>query len=128
LSDPAELSGVLNRALDAMGTLDATGFTETPSMVAAWQDFRQATDPVAVWLDRATTAGAGLTCTKSALHGTYNTAAAKDGRPTMTANAFGRALRRHRPQVQEAQRVVNGKTVWVWDGIGLASTGAPPWP
>ena len=49
-----ELSGVLNKALHALPRLRDKGFTESPSMAAALGDFRQATDPIAVWLDRKT--------------------------------------------------------------------------
>jgi hypothetical protein len=38
----------------------------------------------------------------------------------MSKNAFGRALRRVRPQLEEAQRLWEGREqVWVWRGLGL---------
>ena len=37
----------------------------------------------------------------------------------MTANAFGRALRRLRPSIEEKQRTLRRKPVWVWLGLEL---------
>ncbi|MBI1955060.1 MAG: hypothetical protein HYS38_01555 [Acidobacteria bacterium] len=54
LSEPAELSGVLNRALDTIASLRANGFSNASSTTQAMDEFRQATDPLAVWLDRNT--------------------------------------------------------------------------
>ncbi len=53
LSTPDELSGLLNRALVALRAVRARGsFSQSPSMQAAWSEFRESTDPLAVWLER----------------------------------------------------------------------------
>src|SRR5262249_38580390 len=54
LSDPAELSGVLNKTLEALATIRARGLSDSDSTNRATDEFRQATDPLAVWLDRKT--------------------------------------------------------------------------
>ena len=57
LADPQELAGALNKALAALPHLrERHGFEVTPTM--AWEEFRETTDPLAVWLDRATVEGA----------------------------------------------------------------------
>jgi hypothetical protein len=51
LSRPEELSGLLNKALDAFAKIRSSGFTQSESMMQAWSEFRCATDPLSVWLD-----------------------------------------------------------------------------
>ena len=119
LADPGELSGVLNHALDALPNLRAHGFTESPSMRAAWDEFRQETDPLAVWVDTHALLGPEAMVPKGELLRAYNDAARRDQRPIITGVAMGRALKRLRPEVREAQRTVGDTVVWVWLGIGL---------
>ncbi|MBI1743550.1 hypothetical protein HYR54_10865 [Candidatus Acetothermia bacterium] len=122
LSDPSELSGLLNQVLDALRSLRERGtYLESESMRGAWEEFRAMTDPVAVWLDRATVEHPDAMVTKDGLLSTYNAATRQEGGPTMTRQAFGRALRRLRPNIQEAQRKIAGKLQWVWLGLGLKS-------
>jgi putative DNA primase/helicase len=83
LAAPNELSGVFNRALDALPAVLERGIAESATMRAA---------------------------------------RARDGLPPMTATAFGRALRRLRPRVREAQRKVSGRVCWVYLGLGLRAT------
>jgi putative DNA primase/helicase len=118
LGQPGELSGVLNRALDAFPRL-ADGITEAESMRKAADEFRQTTDPLAVWLAAELISKAEIFISKADLLAAYNRACELANRPIMTRNAFGRSLSRHRPGLQEAQRTVNGKLDWVWLGIGL---------
>jgi phage/plasmid-associated DNA primase len=54
LADPAELSGVLNKALEAIAAIRSRGLSESTSTRRAMDEFRKATDPPAVWLDRHT--------------------------------------------------------------------------
>jgi P4 family phage/plasmid primase-like protien len=120
LSAPRELSGVLNRALDALaGIRKRGGLTESASMRAAFAEFRQTTDPLSVWLDRATIEDSGALVTKGALLAAYNQEAAREGLPRMTATGFGLAIRKLRPALVDTQRTVSGKVQWVWLGIGL---------
>jgi putative DNA primase/helicase len=119
LADPGELSGVLNKALDAFPTVSVKGITETASMREAWSEFRMVTDHLAVWLERATVEYSHACTRKNALRTAYNTARDGDGLANMTASAFGRALKKLRPNMQEAQRTFAGKVEWVYLGIGL---------
>lgn len=116
LADPAELSGVLNQALAALPHIrHLGGFPETPSMRAAWDEFRQVTDPLAVWLDRHIVALPARSVAQKRLHQAYNLYCAARGRPPMTAHALTKAIRRAYPAVELAQR---GRE-WHWLGIGL---------
>ena len=65
LSDPAELSGVLNQALAYLPEVLRRGVGETASMRNAWGEFRTSTDPLAVWLDLNTVAHPAATVAKN---------------------------------------------------------------
>ncbi|MBI4498626.1 MAG: hypothetical protein HY689_12080 [Chloroflexi bacterium] len=124
LTAPSELSGALNRALAVLPGLREKGrFTEGASMRAAWLDFRGVTDPLAVWLDRSTVAGAEARVVKDDLLRAFNADCTREGRPPMMTKTFGKALRNLRPDVQEGRRMVGGEYVWCWLGIGLKAPG-----
>jgi P4 family phage/plasmid primase-like protien len=125
LSDPRELSGVLNKALDVLPRVRCEGFSETESMREAWEEFKAMTDPLAVWLEHNTVTGANAWVTKSALLSAFNQAADSQGRAGMTAQAFGRAMKRARPDVGEAYRTVGGREVKCYTGIGLKGSDGP---
>jgi putative DNA primase/helicase len=119
LAAPPELSGVLNRALDALEAMERRGggFTESASIRAAYAEFRDTTDPVAVWLDVATLDAPDMLVTKAQLLAAFNAEAERAGRPALTPTAFGRALRRLRPNLMDGQRTVGSKLQWVWIGL-----------
>jgi putative DNA primase/helicase len=121
LAAPRELSGALNKALVALKRLRIAGkFTETESTSTALAQFHAVTDPLAVWLDRNTVSTPTAMVLMSALHTEYNRACSTDGRPPMTSQLFGRALRKLRPDVGEAQRTIGfQKSQRVYLGIGL---------
>jgi len=120
LADPGELSGVLNKALDALPLVLERGITETPSMCKAQEELRMVTDPVPVWLNRTIIDKAGLLIPKQKLMAIYNEDCEKHGRPPYTETAFGLALKRVRPDLQDGQRTVGGrKGVHCWLDIGL---------
>jgi P4 family phage/plasmid primase-like protien len=119
LSEPGELSGVLNRALAVLPRIRRDGFTESESMRDAWEEFKAMTDPVAVWLENNTVSEANAWVPKSALIAAYNKSAEESGRAGLTAQAFGRAMKRARPEVGEAQRTVGGRQVKCYTGVGL---------
>ena len=119
LAEPQELSGVLNKALDVLPRLLKSGFTESQSMRDAWNEFRETTDPVAVWLDAHTVQGTDLMVAKRDLLKAYNATARAEQRPTMTGMGFGQALKRLQPSIREAQRTIAGAVTWVWRGLGL---------
>lgn len=121
LADAPELSGVLNRALDALTEMRERGggLLRSESMREAWAEFRQTTDPVATWLDWATVERADAMVLKRDLLGAYNVQAEREGRVPLTKTAFGLAVKRLRPNVSEAQRTIGGSVQWVWLGLGL---------
>ena len=127
LSEAKELSGVLNKALEALPKLRREGFTESKSMRAAWEEFRQMTDPLAVWLENFTVEHPAVFVAKHDLQAQYNQHCEKSGRAGMTNQAFGRAFRRLKPHIEAGQREVNGEPkTWVWLGLGLRRTEQPP--
>ncbi len=120
LSDPAELSGVLNKALEFLPQIREFGLTETQSMKLAHADFRQATDPLAVWLDRATIMSPDLMTSQDTLRKAYNEEAMRRERAPLSSQAFGRAFKQLRPNVQTKQRMHEGNPkTWVYLGIAL---------
>ena len=55
LANPRELSGVLNKALQALKQIqESKGLMESVSMSAAANEFREITDPLAAWLNSST--------------------------------------------------------------------------
>jgi P4 family phage/plasmid primase-like protien len=126
LSDPRELSGVLNRALEVLPRARRQGFTESASMREAWEEFRAMTDPVSVWLAQNTVESAEAFVPKDALAKAYNEFCDKVGRPGMNKKGFGRAVKRAFPHIEDGQKSVAGKMTWCWLGIGLKSGGTDP--
>jgi putative DNA primase/helicase len=126
LSDPKELSGVLNHALDVLPRVRHRGFTESASMREAWEEFRAMTDPVSVWLAQNTIEAAEAFVPKDALAKAYNEFCDKVGRPGMNKKGFGRAVKRAFPHIADGQKSVAGKMTWCWLGIGLKSGGTDP--
>jgi len=121
LRAPQEISGLLNRALVALQQIRANGISEPLSLLAAKERFRAATDPVSVWIDQKTLLVPGAYTPKAQLLEQYNADAINDGRPTLTANAFGRSLRRNRPNLKGGQRRLGGRVVDVWSDLTVRS-------
>ena len=120
LADPKELSGVLNRALDALDTIKSRGaLTESPSMREALSEMRAITDPFASWLDSHTVADPAGWVTKDELLRQCNLYLDSRGSPIMTLSAIGRAMPRLRPGVEVKQRTVDKELTRVWVGIRL---------
>lgn len=122
LADPAELSGVLNRALGALANLRKHGFTECESTRHAMNEFRQTTDPLAVWLDANTLAKGGAFVAADHVYDLFCLESARKNRPTPTKTAFGRAISHLRPTVEKKQRMVNGSLRWCYIGLGLLTS------
>jgi len=120
LGSPAELSGFLNRALDALPDVQRHGFTQSASMKAAHREFEELTDPVLAWLNAKVVEASSAFVSKAELLGAYNRDAERTGRPTETPHAFGRAVKRWRPEIDEAKRTIADERAKVWLGIGLA--------
>jgi putative DNA primase/helicase len=99
LAAPSELSGALNRALDALPAVLSSQIPITPSMSEAWQEFWAMTDPLARWLDENTLGNSLAFVPASDLMSRYNDDALAAGRPPLNKTAFGLAIRRLRPGV-----------------------------
>jgi phage/plasmid-associated DNA primase len=126
LSDPKELSGVLNKALEVLPKIRKHGFTESRSMQEAWEEFRAMTDPVSVWLNKATVEHAQAIVPKSILLQAYNQHCDDRGQAGMSSKSFSQAVKRLRPKLADGQRTVSGNVVWCWLGLGLASPEPDP--
>jgi P4 family phage/plasmid primase-like protien len=124
LTAPAELSGVLNKALEALPRVLGGGLTCTDSMREAHEEFWKATDPLSIWLVQNTIDDPDAYIPKSSLIDAYNSAAGQNGRAGMNTTAFGLALKRLRPHLKDVQRKISGKDkVWCYLGIGLGERG-----
>jgi len=122
LQAPGELSGLLNKALDAMSRLDGKcAFTMPSSVQAALREFRATTDPLAVWLDRHTVDDPSAFVAKKLLRVAYNAHLEQHGKPAMTETAFGLAFGKHRPNVETKRKLVGGRQEHVYVGIGLVA-------
>jgi P4 family phage/plasmid primase-like protien len=120
LSDPAELSGVLNKALLALATVRHGGFTDSDSMRQAWNEFRTATEPLAVWLDRYTVELPNVQVLQAELFTAFNAYMTDLGKQHPTKTAFGLALKRLRPRIEGKQLTHMGRShQWVYVGITL---------
>lgn len=122
LAQPTELSGVLNRALEALAGITARGrLSQSESTRTAMMEFQEQTDPLAAWLDRFTTLNPQGITSKKDLHITYAAYADANGRPPMSAKSFYAGVKRLRPAITEAQRRVHGEVRHVVLGIELRS-------
>ena len=120
LATPSELSGVLNRALDALDAgLIANGLPEPASCLRALEQFRMVTDPFSVWISTKTVVSPGARAAKFQLLANYNAWAARHGHQPMTEKALTQNLRRHVPEIREA-RLSDERRSPCWIGIGIA--------
>ena len=116
-----ELSGLLNRAIEGLNFLRMQGnrLTDATAIREAVADFRATTDPLAVWLDHATTTGADAVTLKDELHTAYRRDCDRHGRPVPSKTMLTQSLGKLRPGVQCLQRTVNGKLQPCYVGLQL---------
>ena len=120
LASSAELSGLLNRALDVRPQLQARGaFTEGESIKAAWRFTRERPDPVAIWLEKEATEDSEAFVPRGELHRQYSLWAAEQKHPAMSSKEFMSTIRQLRPALTEGQRTVSGRREHVFLGLGL---------
>ena len=124
LADPSELSGVLNKALAALVSIRNIGLSESESTRRAMDEFRQTTDPIAVWLDRHTVLEPEALISADRLWQGYNEECMAKGRPMATKALFGRAIAQLRPGIDRKQRTINGNITWCYVGLGRAERDA----
>ncbi|MCH8840732.1 MAG: hypothetical protein IH831_08685, partial [Planctomycetes bacterium] len=122
LTAPNELSGLLNKAIEAWRRIELHGrLSEPESVQQAWRDFHAMTDPLSTWLDQFTVDDPNAVVTKQVLRAAYGAACEQTGRPAPSDNAFSRALRKARPDVTKGQKTINGRVQWCFLGICLRS-------
>lgn len=126
LSQPGELSGMLNRALDALPVIQQGRFTESASTRAALDEFRRTTDPLAVWMESNTVERPDAFVAKDKLRAEYAQVCMDSGRPILPDTQFTAALKRLRPKVSTAQRRIDTRVVRVFVGIGLMTRDPEP--
>jgi hypothetical protein len=84
-------------------------------------EFRKATDPLSVWLDRHTVLRSDAVIPQDRLYQEYGRNCSEAGRPMISKTAFGRSMKKLRPTVGDYQRTVNGLQAWCYIGIGLVA-------
>jgi P4 family phage/plasmid primase-like protien len=119
LSTPDELSGALNKALEVLPRVSRRGLSTSDSTRKAFDEFRKATDPLAVWFERATNEYPGAIVPQDELLQRYNKDCDTTGRPRISAHAMTKAMKRWRTNITLAKRTWNGTVKWCWVGIGL---------
>jgi putative DNA primase/helicase len=116
----AELSGLLNRALDVLPRVQAGTFTESPSLRNAWDQFRRTTDPLSVWLEHNTVDGPDSFVPKHQLRELFAADCRDNGRPILPDAVFTERLRRLKQRVTTGQKTA--KKTWCFLGIGLRTS------
>ncbi len=119
LSDPGELSGVLNVALSFLPSVVQKGLTVTDSMRKAADEFRAVTDPVQLWLEAHVLPHPQSVVVKRELHNAYHEYALQHGMQNESDRQFTAAVMRCWPDVEGGQRTIGQKRQWVWLGLGL---------
>jgi putative DNA primase/helicase len=118
LATPSELSGLLNKALDALPQLRARGdFFQSESTRIAELEFREMTDPVSAFLSEAYVDDGVGSVTKKDLLIHYTAWAESHGHPPISPKAFTLSVTRLKPRLVEVQRVVNGDLSRCWQGL-----------
>jgi len=126
LTAPGELSGMLNKCLDATDRLtNERAFSEPESVKQAWLDFHATTDPLSVWLDKFTVDDPDAVVATQSLRASYNSHAARDGRPAYPAKTFTTTILRLRPTVEVKQRTSAGRRQLCYVGLGLTHEDSP---
>ncbi len=118
LSHPTELSGLLNKAIQALPRLRKTGFSNSPSVKTALDEYCNLSNPLGEWVEGHLEIAPELFVEKRSIIDQFNKSERKNQRAPMTDTAFGRALRRRVPDLASAQRKIDGRLCEVYIGIG----------
>lgn len=122
LSDPKELSGVFNEAIKVLPRVLDNGITETPSMKKALAEFQRLTDPLSGWLDTDMVKDGDGLVPKTIVYESYRVDTADTGQMIQTQQAFGRAVKKLRPFIQETHVRIGDKQVWCYRGIRFSES------
>jgi len=120
ITDPYELSGMLNNALEVLPSVLVNGVRVAESMKEAQEEFREATDPLIDWIIRNIEDKKGSYISKSELYQRYKDDCRLDNISAKSKKAVGVMIKKMRPNVREEFiKDDNDKTVRVWLGIVL---------
>jgi putative DNA primase/helicase len=125
ISSQAELSWLLNEALKRVGRIQRDGLTMPHSVKAQTEEFRAVTDPLNIWLRKNTVLEVGAEMAKEELFNAYTAFSLGQGISGGTQQAFGGALRRTFPNLEDGQRMRGGKRVWCYIGIRFCEPAQP---
>jgi hypothetical protein len=100
-------------------------FTETHSTREQWKEFQRAINPLGLWLE-AEVASSSVMVAQDELHTAYALACTRANQPIVTKQMFGRTLKRLRPDLREAQRMIGGGRRWVYLGMGMKNGSREP--
>lgn len=119
LTQPEELSGFLNLALDGLRRLEQQGhFTESPAAKKALEAYRLEADSVAGFLDEECVVSELARVTKAQLYEAYVQWCEEAGLKPLSKKRFGKRLLELVPSVTDDSRTNNAR---FWEGIGLRS-------
>jgi putative DNA primase/helicase len=118
LSAPSELSGLLNKALEALRRIQKEGLSMPESVERAVDEYCALGNPFAEWLHARYEESPGSYLEKRPMIEGYKRACERARRPPMTDTAFGKALRRQFPTLTDGQRRIGGTGREVYLGIG----------
>lgn len=122
LTEPGELSGLLNKAIEARADLlQQNDFHGGHSVGTVINSSSDETDHVSAWLQRYTSAASGAESwvAKGELRDAYVQHCRSRGVRPPTSKAFSADLRRLMPEVTEGRKQIAGERFEVWHGIEL---------
>lgn len=119
LQDPRELSGLLNKVLEVWPQLRQHGFTCSPSMTTALQQYQEEVDPVAGFLSQCVLLDPAGMVTKQAVYEAYCAYAQERDEHPIANGGFWKRSKASSPSWQEVQREIGGKMQRVLMGVRL---------
>ena len=120
LSDPAALSGLLNKVLSVLPELKKRGrFIDSGTALQAWTEFRDQTDPLAQWLDLHTEEDPKGTIPRKDLTIKVQAWLEDHGKPVMDQKNILAGIRRLRPKIMEKRENSGGERTRVFLGLKL---------
>lgn len=119
LSSPGELSGLFNKAIARLPQLLDKGIEITSTMSAAMKEFRDLTDPIAVWLDDEYIITKMLDdfVPRTIMYEHYKREWRKRKKVAISPESFGRAMRKLIPDEWDIRKAVNGQRLRGYGGV-----------
>lgn len=119
LHSPGELSGLLNKALDALPGLRRDGFSESASTRDAASEFQAITDPFTAWFDKAVETNLMVSTPVKHFLDAYNETLVAKRKAPITGQSFGIKMKRAKPDLERKQATYGGAVQWCYVGIQL---------